>query len=239
MVAVRRAGADTVCVEALAAYRGAVAVAVPLALAALELLHPTWPDEAPSQAVTAIGAAWIVLHVALIVGYGLLVWTLWVRTLLSRVLLVLFAASNTAFLAVDGLAVGLLAPTQPQAADALWNGLLTGALATLAGATWSAALLALAAARRPPTYGRRAFAIALTVTWLLFVASSVVPVVGFVSLLAATAIAAFDVFQRGAGALPVALLLVAAMLHQHVGPEAAGGMLCIALARARADLGRL
>jgi hypothetical protein len=213
---------------------GAVAVAVPLALAALELLHPTWSDDSPSQAVGAIGVGWLVLHAALILGYGVLVWILWPpAALVARVLLALFALTNTAFLAVDGVGVGLLAPTQPQAGDALWTSLLTGTLAALAGATWSAALLALAATRIPPGHRRRAMPIALAATWFLFVISSVLPVVGFASLLAATAIAAFQVYQRGAAALPFALLVVAAMLHQHVGPEAAGGMLCIALSRAR------
>jgi hypothetical protein len=206
----------------------AAAVATPLAIAALELIHPTWPDASPAQAVAASGVGWIVLHVALMVGYGALVWTVWPRTVVRRLLLGSFIACNTAFLAIDGLGVGLLAPAQPAAADALWNGLLAGVLANLTGATWSAALLALAAARLPSSGVMK---LALGVTWALFVASSVVPVVGFASLAAAVAIAAIRVYQRGAAGLPFALLVIAAMLRQHVGAEAAVGMVCIALAR--------
>jgi hypothetical protein len=153
----------------------------------------------------------------------------------SHVALGAFLIANTAFLTVDGPGMGLIASTQPDTANALWNSLPVGALANLTGATWAAALLALAAARAPAS---RLLNLALAVTWLLFVASAVLPIVGLASFGAALAIAAWQVVQLGSASLPFALCVIAAMLHQHVGPEAAAGMLCVALAAAEALTGR-
>src|SRR5438874_1711225 len=49
------------------------AVAISIALAVLELSHPTWTDGSVVEAVQAAGAWWVPLHVLLIVGYGGLV----------------------------------------------------------------------------------------------------------------------------------------------------------------------
>jgi hypothetical protein len=248
-------------------------VAVPLALAAVELLHPTWPGTSPSQAVAAAGAWWLIIHLALIVGYALLVLTLWhassrpgprprtdlaIRALgkvcwtkfgrlrlgakrglsaelLGRVALAAFFASNTAFLAVDGLGVGLLARTEPASADALWNSPLVVALADATGATWSAALLILAARHTAPS---RLVAIALGTVWIALIASPFVPVASLGSFAIALAVAAYQVYRGGTAGLPFALLAIAAILRQHVGAEAAVGMLCIALARVNVVRGR-
>jgi hypothetical protein len=51
-----------------------------------------------------------------------------------------------------------------------------------------------------------------------------------VSRLAATATAALLVYARGAQAIPPALLIVSAVLRQHVGPEAALGLVFLAAA---------
>jgi hypothetical protein len=179
-------------------------VGVPLALAVLELLHP--PE------VTA-DAWWGVLHVLLIAGYALLVWSLWPLAVGARVVVCVFATVNTAFLVVDGL----LSQTGPP----------VDVLANVTGAAWCAALLAVAAARSsspPPLRG------ALAIVWLTFVASSVLPVVGVASRAIALATGVSAVYLRGFGALPFALMVVAAVTRQHVSAEAAFGMLCLGLA---------
>jgi len=212
----------------LSRLRPAFPVFVPLALAALELAHPTFPGAAPSQAVAAVGAWWLALHLALIVGYALLVSSLWSRSRLARLALAVFVLCNTAFLAVDGLGVGLLASTDPGGADAFWNSPPVIALGDATGAAWAAALLLIAAQSTRPS---RLITLALSVAWLNLVASTVVPQARLVSFALATAIAAYRLYQAGATGLPFALLVFAALLRQHVGPEAAVGMLCIALAR--------
>jgi hypothetical protein len=68
------------------------------------------------------------------------------------------------------------------------------------------------------------------VTWLSFVASTFVPAGGPVSRVAALATGAWSVFAVGARRVPFALLVFAAVLRQHAGPEAALGLVCIAFA---------
>src|SRR4051794_6992907 len=107
--------------------RAAAGIAVCGALAILELAHPPTPQ----------GSTWLPLHVALVCGYLGLISILW-RTAQPpntpvRIALALFIVANTAFLALDGLAVGLGATPAPAAADAL--------LANVTGAAWCAALL--------------------------------------------------------------------------------------------------
>src|SRR5712691_8889639 len=116
-----RVARTAVAVSMLRVTRAAVAISV--ALAALELSHPTWTDGSVVQAVKAAGAWWIPLHSLLIAGYGGLVVVLWreVEGGPARLLLGLFGVCNTAYLAVDGIAVGVLAQTDPAAADALWT----------------------------------------------------------------------------------------------------------------------
>src|SRR5712692_4800815 len=166
----------------------ALRIAVPCALAALELSHPTWSGGGVSQAVTAAGGWWLPLHLLLIAGYAALVRILWLPGTLVRVTFVAFLVCNTAFLAKDGIAVALLAGSDPQAADALWNSRSVTALANLTGATWAASVLSVAAphlraSKTGPTQT------ALVLTWLAFVASvpplSVPPVISRV-LAAAT-----------------------------------------------------
>jgi len=197
--------------------RALPAIALCSALAVLELAHP------PSPA----GSAWLPLHVALICGYVGLTWVLWrtaprTHAMLGAALAV-FVVANTAFLALDGLAIGLGATPAPAAADAL--------LANLTGAAWCAALLGLAATLAPQPHDRPRH-ILLVLTWLVFVASAT-PLLAVGSLLSramATATAAWLVYRHGTDALPSALLVFAAVLRQHVGPEAALGMVSVAVA---------
>jgi hypothetical protein len=211
--------------------RSIVRVAEPLALAALELSHPTWSGEA-SQGVAAAGGWWIPLHVLLVVGYGVLARLLWTPAAVARALLVLFAVCNTAFLAVDGLVVGVLAGSDPSAADALWASPMVDALANLTGAAWAAALLATAARRYPAEEPPAVVVVESVLTWAVFVASGFVPLAGAISRVLAVATGAMAVQASGRAAVPFALLVFAAVLRQHVGPEAALGMLCIAVALA-------
>jgi len=186
-----------------------------------------------SQAVAVAGGWWMPLHVLLIAGYAALVRILWLPGTLLRVTLVAFLACNTAFLAVDGVAVGLLVSSDPQAADALWNSQSVTALANLTGATWAASLLSVAAAhlragKTGPTQT------ALVLTWLAFVASvpplSVPPVI---SRVLAAATGAWIVYATGTSGVRVALLVFAAILHQHVGAEAALGTVLVGVALTR------
>jgi hypothetical protein len=111
------------------------------------------------------------------------------------------------------------------------------ALANLTGATWSAAVLSVAAALHPT--GRVA-GVGLTATYLAFVASApplALPLV--VSRLTALATGAWVAYSRGPSAAPFALLAFAAVLRQHVGPEAALGMLLVFVALMILRLGRL
>ena len=80
-------------------------------------------------------------------------------------LLVLFAVCKTAFLAVDGLAVGVLAGSDPSAADALWTSPMVDALADLTGAAWAAALLARAAQLYPAEEPPAVIVVESALTW--------------------------------------------------------------------------
>jgi hypothetical protein len=205
-------------------------VGVPLAMGVLELTHPTWSDTSVSQGVAAAGSWWIPLHVLLIVGDGLLVRMLWTPTVVNQVVLGGFAAASTAFLAVDGLAVGLLSQSDPAAADALWNNPVVQALGNVTGAAWAAALLATAAALFPSDR-RRVGLFGSALTWATFVASGLVPFAAAASRALALATGMLSVQASGVAGVPFALLVFAAILRQHVGPEAALGMLCIAIAQ--------
>jgi hypothetical protein len=211
--------------------RSTFGVGVALAIAFLELSHPTWSGVSISEGVAAAGAWWIPLHVLLIVGYGVLVWVLRGPSVVTRAFLGLFAASNTVFLAIDGVAVGALSQTDPVAADALWNSPPLGVLATLTGAAWAAALLAAAAALSAGRE-RRPVVIESSLTWVTFVASGFLPFAGAISRVLAVASGVLAVQATGRVSVPFALLVFAAVLRQHVGSEAALGMLCIALALA-------
>jgi hypothetical protein len=223
----------------------ALTVVLPIIIAPLELGHPTWSEGAESQAVLAAGGWWLPLHVLLLAGYGALVRLLWVLQsrcwagprrwpgTLPRILLVVFLVCNTAYLGVDGLGVGVLAPTDPDSADRLWHSEIVAALANLTGAAWAASLLSVAAA--VSSAGRTRLAVlGLGMTWLTFVASaSPLATPPIVSRLAALATGAGVVYVTGNSGVPVALLVFAAVLHQHVGAEAALGVLLIGVALAR------
>jgi hypothetical protein len=126
----------------------------------------------------------------------------------------------------------VLAPTDPNAADTLWNSPLVTVLADASGATWAAALIVKGLALQGMARGRGDTAGAL-VTWLVSVASAA-PLAGVAALsrIAALATGARAVYQRGTSGMPFALLVFAAVLRQHVGAEAALGLVCVALALA-------
>jgi len=198
--------------------RRVVGIAIPLAIGVLELVHPASP--------TAAGR-WIPLHGALIVGYGLLVASLWLRlrvpAIVSRLALGVFFTANFVFLAIDGVAVGLAAQSDASSATALSSSPLVETLANVTGA-----------ATIQPIGRSRILVGGLIVTWLSFVSSSYLPGAALASRGAVVATGAWAVYTAGTSALPFALLVFAAVLRQHVGPEAALGMLCIALARSKA-----
>ncbi len=200
-----------------------------VALAVLELVHPAFSDGAVADAVTPL---WLPLHLALMVGYALLAVLLWLTatTRLSRLAVVVFAVLNSVFLAIDGLVIGLRAPVDPGSADALWASPAATILADASGAMWCASLLALVADRDRAPLSRAAMVL-LALTWVTFVGAAFgVPV--FVSRGLAVAVGAWQVYRSGTSALASALLAFGAVLRQHVGPEAALGLLCVAAALA-------
>jgi hypothetical protein len=209
---------------------------VPLLVAGLELSHPSWSDGSVTQAIASAGVWWIPLHVLLALGYGLLVAVvLWPTTStgslpvwLSRTILVIFCVFNSVYLVVDGVVVAIV---DAATANATWNSPWVAAVANAVGATWAAALFTCAYAFLPAKPGR-AVHIGMAVTWLAFVASAAFPPATLASRLIALATVAALVYTRGAPALPFGLLVFAAVLRQHVGPEAALAVLCIAAATA-------
>jgi hypothetical protein len=206
---------------------------VPIALGALDLSHPAWRDSDVSQAVAAADGWWVPLHLLLILGYAALVRILWVPGVFVCALLVAFLVCNTAFLALDGIAVGLLATSDPAAADRLWNSALVTVLANLTGATWAASLLAIAAKQVRGTRPTPVL-IGLGLTWLSFVASAPpLAAPALVSRVAAVATGGWVVYETGTPGLRFALLVFAAVLQQHVGAEGALGMLLVGAALLR------
>jgi hypothetical protein len=147
-----------------------------------------------------------------------------------RVALVVFFLANAMFLVVDGLVVGLRAATDPVGVDAIWESPTVILLANVAGAAWCLALLSLAAVRVPADLDR-ATAFLLALTWLVFLVSATqLQAAQPLSRVAAIGTAAWLVFRGGAPALPCALLVLSAVLRQHVGPEAALGIVLVAAA---------
>jgi hypothetical protein len=176
---------------------------------------------------------WVSLHVALLGGYAVLCALLWLSTpsvRLARAALIAFGLANTLFLAIDGVVVGLRATIDPAATDALWSSTAVLLLADVTGALWCIALFALALAH---VHRDRVVLGLLVLAWVAFVASATaLGITPLVSRALALGAAAWVVYRSGASALPAALLLVAGVLRQHVGPEAALGMASIAIAAA-------
>jgi hypothetical protein len=208
----------------------AALVVVSLAVAVLEVLHPAWTDGDVAEAVASAGSLWLPLHVGLLLGYALLVWCVWRLQHHRRHFLLLFGVLNSLFLLVDGVLVGLLASTDPAAADALWSSPVVFLLANLTGATWSLALLVLAAHLAPGRIDRWTGGL-FGATWLVFVASALpLPVGPSFSRAAAVATAGWLAYRDGRPAVPAAVLVFGAVLRQHVGAEAALGLVCLAVA---------
>lgn len=203
-------------------------VGICVLLALLELAHPVWAGSDVSAGISAAGSLWVPLHVALLLAYAALCTLLWMSTpsRLARAALFAFGLANTAFLSIDGLVVGLRATTDPGAADAVWSSTTVQLLADVVGALWCIALFVLGA-----SLADRLTHVLLVLAWLAFVASatalSVTPLVSRALTLAA---GAWLVYRSGTSMLPAALLFFAGVLRQHAGPEAALGMVCIAIA---------
>jgi len=209
---------------------------VPLCLAALEVVHPGATGESVSETVRSASPWWVPLHVLLLLGYPLLVASLWrlTNSKAAHAVLAIFAACNSLYVAVDGIAVGMLAQADPTTADALWSTTWVNVLGNVTGAAWAASLLlvALSLTRRNDLAVR----VGSTVTWLAFVATTLPVSGGFaisLSRIPAVATGAWTVYQGGAARIPVALLIFAAVLRQHVGAEAAFGLVLIAIATGR------
>lgn len=208
----------------------AAAISLCVALAILELAHPGGTDS------TVVDALWLRLHIALTIGYGLLTWFLWntaripaavadrhrIATALFRAALIVFVLANTTFLLIDGVFPELRAGTDPVSASPV--------LANITGAAWCFVLLSLAAARAPAALDRPA-TLLLVLTWFAFIAGATpLQASPLVSRAAAVVSAAWFAYRGGVSAVPSALLAFAAVLRQHVGPEAALGLLCVAAA---------
>jgi hypothetical protein len=208
----------------------ALAVAPPIALGVLALLHPTWTGD--SVATAARSPDWIPIHVGLLVGYAALVGVLWPggdRRRPAALALAIFALTNAVYLAVDGLWIGRLALSDPNLADALWTAPAVNVLANLTGATWCIALLVRATLEHD-VRGDRLLLGGLVLTAGLLIASLALPYAGLAARLAAVGTGGLALYRVGVFALPFALLVFASVLRQHVGPEAALGMLCVAVA---------
>ena len=126
--------------------------------------------------------------------------------------------ANTIFLVLDGV----FAPADSVATNALWG--------NVTGAAWCLVLLSLAAALSPAELDRPT-TLLLILTWVAFIASATpLPAGPLLSRAVAVASAAWLAYRGGVSALPSALLVFGSVLRQHVGPEAALGLLLVAAA---------
>jgi hypothetical protein len=207
---------------------------VPVFVAALELSHPAWSDGAVTQAIASAGAWWIPLHVLLLLAYcvlvGAVLWPAASTGLIPgwwpRAMLAMFCIFNTAYLVLDGL---IVARADPATAEGIWNSPWVTGLANAVGASWAAALLVCALGWLSARAGR-AVHIGLVLTWLAFIAGAALPAATLGGRIIALTTGVGLVYARGAMALPSALLVFAAVLRQHVGPEAALAMVFVAAA---------
>jgi hypothetical protein len=217
---------------------------VPPTAAVLELLHPTWPDDAIVQVVAPVVGWWLAVHVLLVCLVPVVLWTLSLElppggggsAFLARTLLVTAALANAAFIAADGLGTGLLILNTGSADSAaalttVWNSPVLIALADIAGGAFALAVLTTASALYPDARRGVPF-FGLVVTALAFLASALPggSQALLVSRIAALVAGAAVVYRSGAHDVPFALLVFAAVLPQHVGPPAALGMLLIGAA---------
>lgn len=223
-------------------------LALPVAsVALLELVHPSWPDDAVYETVAPIVGWWITLHLLLVALFPVVMWTLWLelqpaRNALRRsaaALLAVAAVSSTAYLALDGLGTGLMVEAA-QALDpagrhavaaalvGMWTSPLVTGLVDTAGGSLALALLCTATALFPAAWNRSILS-GLVITGAALILSAFAG--GSLALLVSRAAGLFTggmlVYRTGASAVPFALLVFAATLPQHVGPPAALGMLLI------------
>jgi hypothetical protein len=209
-----------------------LAIGPPILLAVLALLHPIWTGD--SVVAAASSPNWIPVHIGLLVGFAALVGVMWPagsRRAPAAIALAVFALVNAIYLAVDGLWIGRLALSDPPLADALWNAPTVTVLANLSGALFCLALL-LRATLEHDVRDDRLLIGGLGLTALLLIASGWLPYAGLAARLAAIATGGLAIYRAGLPAVPFALLVFASVLRQHVGPEAALGMVCITVALA-------
>lgn len=225
----------------------------PLALIPLELAHPRVGSSA-YRAVVPVASWWIALHLLLAAGFALLALAIYLLPQSGgdraspglALILGTFVVVNSAFVGVDGLAVGVLAQRggSPAEVDALWASPLAGALNAGARLAWVLALVATAARLAPLGRSRELLAGAVTASvagigyvWLasnagLLSYSPAVPVVLLLISIAA-GLLAVGLSLPGAGpdrALAQALLMPAAFLPQHGSPAGAAGVAALLLA---------
>ena len=214
----------------------------PPCVAVLELLHPIWPDDAIFETVAPLVGWWLALHMLLLVLFPMVLWTLWLELppmrgrleVVARALLIVAAIANATFIAIDGIGTGFLivdARSNAAGLAAMWNGPLLVGLADLSGGAFALALLVTSAALYREARSGLALA-ALVTAGLAFLvsalpgASPAVPISRIAALVAGVAM----VYRGGAGHMPFALLVFAAVLPQHVGPPAALGTLLVGAA---------
>jgi hypothetical protein len=243
--------------------RAGVLVGAPLGLIPLELTHPG-VGPSPFQSVAPVADWWITLHVMLLALFGLFALAVYLliagdRGLVARwaaLLIGVFAVANSAFVAVDGIGVGLLArygrslPVDQQltvdaAVQALWVSPAVNALAALADTAWVLSLAGAAVVLCPlgdlhwtwPVLGV-GVGLRLLAAVLMSVPTVGMPIadsidwlllfsVGCGVLVAALVVVRRRRLQR---ALILALLIIAAFLPQHGALLGAAGVCSFLLA---------
>ena len=209
-----------------------IAASIAILIAALAIAHPSSSADAVPASIAARLPAWLGIHAALLVAFPALAWRLGRHTTRwAQAALTAFAVTNTAYITLDGLVVGVLATTDPAYASAVWDSRALDLLANTVGALWAAALLLLAWTRIPGGQSTTVSGIAVALTWLSFTATAIpggLPPLA--SRLIAAAAAALIIYRGGIPGLSAGLLTLAAVFRIHVGPEAALGLLLTACA---------
>jgi hypothetical protein len=226
----------------------------PVALTLAELAHPLWSSGTVYQAVAPVADRWLLVHVVLVAGFALT--ALGLASLLgdrsdpaaraARLLLGLFVVGNTALIAIDGLATGLLVdgaralPATEQAGvekaiEAMWHQPLTNVFSGLGAFGFMAGILLTAVA----LYPRSQTCLALTgvgLTMVVWELSSAVGLLGDMSLAyplgaAAWAIglvtACYVVHDSGRASFPFAFLVLGAVGFQHTPPWGPIGLVAL------------
>jgi hypothetical protein len=243
--------------------RRVVLVGAPLGLIPLELTHPG-VGPSPFQSVAPVAEWWITLHVLLLALFGLFSLAVYLlvageRGVVARCVALLvgvFSVANSAFVAIDGISVGLLAhygralPVDQQltvdaAVQALWVSPAVNALASIADTAWVLSLAGAAVVLCPlrdlrwtwPLLGV-GIALRLVAVALTSVPNVDVPIADSIdwlllfSMTCGVLVAVLVVIRRRRldRALILALLIIAAFLPQHGSLLGAAGVSSFLLA---------